>query len=61
MYENVPVNDAVTVAYAGLAHVRSHVLEAINVGWDDDGLFDEILEDTENAMAILRPHVRMTK
>lgn len=55
----IPIEDAVTVAYVSIVHARSHVTEYSGDPFevDIDTLLDAI-EDLDRAMEMLRPHCR---
>lgn len=58
----VPIEDAVTVAYVSVVHARSHIAEYSGDPFevDVDTLLDAI-EDLDRAMEMLRPHCREAK
>lgn len=57
----VPIEDAVTVAYVDVVHAMS---ELDHIDWDYDNMsdvreeIDQALEDLRNALVMLNPHVR---
>ena len=60
---NVPIEDAVTIAYVGIIHAMSEVYEAAAVsrGMSARQALKDALEDLVNARDILKPHMNIIK